>query len=68
VQRRLTAPPDGKFNYAAPDGGDGTSPDDFRLSAFGTRVALTALVFTRGRGTGIAIAAAYGGSSSPGAA
>ncbi len=48
--------------------GDGAKPDGLSIRGFGTRVVLTASVFTGGRGTGIAMAAASGGSSSSGAA
>lgn len=44
--------------------GDGTRSDGSSASGFGTRVVLTAFVFIRVRGTGIATAAASGPSSS----
>ena len=52
----------------AQDVGSGSSVDGPPGLGFVTRVVLTAFVFTGGRGTGIAIAAASGGSSSSGAA
>ena len=44
--------------------GDGAKPDGSSAGGFGTRVVLTAFGFIRARGTGIAMAAASGSSSS----